>query len=256
MLFLLPWMISVGVVDVGCGFWGCSERTREGSWGRVVVNSDVVGLVWSWRWVLSDDWGKGRTFVMCGGDGPLFSLCTGYITERELQKASLLCWNSDEELFREFCTLSLRSFHFYDGVQYVLWRNCTFVWFALFPQQSSHPCVLNGCVLCSCSVVIHHQVKQHWFVSCSKSTGCNEPSGLCVASDPLTQLRLWTSKTAALHMLEDVIQRCRWWVITSRTWECLYRTGLVALGGRWREWLRMKMEENEKGCMVTIRWSG
>lgn len=146
--------------------------------------------------------------------------------------------------------LLLGSFHFYDGVLCVLWKCGTLVCSVLFPQLSSHPRVFYGRVLCPCSVVIHHQVQQRWFVSYFESTGSNESrvSALCLIL--WHELRLWTSKTAAFHMLEDVIQW--WWVITSRTWECLYGTGPVALGGRWREWQSVKMEENEEGCMVAF----
>lgn len=182
----------------------------------------------------------------------LFSLFAGYITECEWEKARLPYWNSYKELCSEvvevvvnFILLLWRPFHFYSSVWYVVCRNRTFVWSVLFPQQSSHPCVFCSRILCSCSVVSY--IKKWSNIDLFLTLNQQAVTRPWVSASSLIlrhELVLQTSKTAAFHMLEDVIQRCRWWVITSRTWECLYGTELVALGGRWREWLRVRMEEN------------
>lgn len=151
---------------------------------------------------------------------------------------------------KNFAPLLWGDFHFSVGV---VCRNYTFVWSAQFPQQSSHPCVFASHVLCSCSVVsyITRWSNTDLFLTLSQQA-VTRPRVSASSLILWHQLRQLTSKTAAFHMLEDVIQRCRWWVITSRTWECLYGTRLVALGGRRREWLRVRMEENGEGCVVTF----
>lgn len=229
------WMyaLSASMTDKcrGCGCWLWVLRlkweTREGSWGRAAVNSDVVRLVWSWRWVLPDDWGKGRTFVMCEET----CLCFHSVSV----SVSLPYWNSDKDIrvdvvmsVENFAPLLWGAFYFDGGV---VCRNHMLVWSAEFPQQSSQHSVFYSHVLCSCSVVsyISRWSNADLFLTLSQQA-VTRPWVSATSLILWHQLRQRTSKTAAFHMLEDVIQRCRWWVITSRTWECLFGTRLVAFG--------------------------
>lgn len=86
------------------------------------------------------------------------------------------------------------------------------------------------------------------------STGCSEASGLRAVSDPLTSARAAHFKDGSLshagrcdsmlQMMSNYQQNMRMFI-----WD---RTG----GFGRREWLRVRMEENGEGCMVTFRSLG